>query len=156
TATEIEQMRQDPQVMQTINRISGAFGGNAKIVFEINDESETIVWFFLSVDKTTLVKMEFPEQKPEEVDAAIKMNYGFFYDTMSTIIKDLEGSQTVKPYWEEGGPQIPEIDDTLIMIGLFTRIILAIPFGQVEVEPITSIPSVILSLGDLVGLMQMK
>lgn len=153
---EIQMMRQNPEVMQKINNISNAFGGEAKILLSIKDNGEQVIGMLLSVNKDSLVRMDFSQQVSTDNDATISLSYDFFYDTMSTILKDLEGSQTIKPYWEQNQFEPPQIDDALIMIGLFSKIIFAIPTGQVQVEPVNAVPAVILTFVDMISLMQLK
>ena len=155
-AIEIAQMRQDPKVMETIKRISDNFGGDAGILFEVKESNETVFRMFLQVNNDVLVKMTFPQTTPSNVDATVSMSYDFFYATMSTLVKDLEGSEIIRPYWEEQDFRPPEIDDAFIIIGLFTRIILAIPFGGIQIEPISAVPSIIFTLTDMIGLIQLK
>ncbi|MBI4044940.1 MAG: hypothetical protein HY392_04490 [Candidatus Diapherotrites archaeon] len=153
---EVEQMRQDPRVSGTIQRISDSFGGDARVLFLVSDNGEAVFRMLLQVNPQIMVRMDFPQEQPQDVDATVSMSYDFFYETMSTIMKDLEGSQISRPFWEENDFRPPEVDDAFIIIGLFTKIILGIPFGQVQIEPLSAVPSIILTLGDMVGLMQLK
>lgn len=156
TPAEVDEMRQNPEVMESIGRISDSFGGEAKILFEIKDESQSVVRMQLTMNKTVLVRMDFlePSTQTENVDATIIMPFDFFYDTMSSIIRDMQGSHTIKPHWEQNEFYLPEIDDSLIAFNLFGKILWAIPSGQIRVEPITAIPNVLLSLTTLLGFMQ--
>lgn len=157
SAVEVAQMRQNEKAMQVINRISDAFGGEARILIAIKDKKETVIQMLFTVNKESLVQMTPLEKgKKAKPNATIFLGYDFFYDTVSTVAKDVEGSRKIKPHWEENEFEPPRIDDALMAITLFSRVIYAIPTGQVRVEPITAVPTVIMTLTDMMGLMQMK
>jgi len=151
---EKEKMRQNKQVMDTINRISNFYGGEAKIVLQINDDGQVVLNQLLTINPDELVNMNIVEEKPADTDATIRINYDFFYDLMSTLIKEAKGADIIRPYWEEKelGPEGPKIDDAVIMIRIFTSIIAGIFTGQVSVDPIFEAPRVIMTLGDLMSL----
>ncbi len=157
TPEDIELMRQVPEVVGLVNRISDRFGGQARIAIKIADKEELVSGMLFTVDKEKLIQVKAIDETTslDNLSVTVLVEFDYFYNLLSTIIKEVEGEQEIKPYWEEEGFRPPSFNDVSIPIKMFTQIILGIFTGQVKVEPLTQVPNIILSLQDIMSLMKL-
>lgn len=147
TPAELAQMRRDPKAMEMIRKVSDAFGGEAKILFEVRDGSDVIIRNLNTVNPSDLVKAEFVDSPPGDVDVTLAVDYDFLYATMEDIIKELEGGRIQQPWWEEQRPF--RIDEAIIPIKMFGRLSSAVFSGKVRVEPFWELPKIIGLMGEM-------
>ncbi len=152
TPADLAQLSKDPKAMETIQRISNAYGGKAQILIEIRDGQEIVMKQLLSIDPENLIAVQTNEQAPQEVDIKLSVSYDFFYNMLSNIFKHSQKNQIVRPYWEEQEKPF-NVDEAVIGIQIFTGILGGIFTGDVQVEPIWAIPGVIGQMQDLIFLM---
>ncbi len=138
---ELEQMRRDPKAMEMIRKVSGTFGGEARILFEVRDGEEAIIRNLNTINPIDLVRVEFVETKPSDVDVTLTADYGFMYSVVESVVKELEGDHIIQPYWEETRPF--RIDEAIMPIRIFGKVAGGVMSGNVRVEPIWQLPTII-------------
>jgi hypothetical protein len=139
--SEIEEAKKDKNLMEMINSMSSKYGGEAKFLFNIMDGNELVFNALITINPEILMKVEPMKTYEGDYDAKITFDFDFFYSLVGTTAKEIGGTQTQYPPWEEEelkiGDMIKGVVDGVKMWFMITS---ASASGKIRAEPSEALP----------------
>jgi len=138
--SEIEEMKKNKNFMEMINSLSSKYGGEAKFLFNIVDGNEMVFNALITINPQTLIKMEPMKTYEGDYDAKITFDFDFFYSLILAGEKEVRGTQTQYPPWEEGELKIGDvIKGVTNNIKMFFMITSGAATGSIRSDPPASL-----------------
>ncbi len=153
TPEELAEMRNSPWAMERIRRIANAFGGDARLMMQFVDEGKPLAKFLFTINERDLIDVREASEYQGNVSATISISLDFIYDVASSMAKEMEGEHVQYPYWEEHEQPIRLVDDSLVGMKIFTRILQGLVSGEVKIEPASALPNVIFIFTEMMTMM---
>ena len=152
---EVAEMKQNKEVMATIQSISNRFGGEANIVFSVRENDQEMFKMLMRVNPDIIMDIKPVLDYTGEVDATLSIDFDYFYEMISSMEKG-KAAHEEKPPWDNTPPSAGEaLSSAADGIAFFTGIMRGLITGKVSVSPVTSWVNIILSFTDLLKMMQM-
>jgi hypothetical protein len=104
--SQIEEAKNNKNLMDMINSLSDKYGGEAKFLLNIADKNETVFNALVTINPEILVKIKPMERYEGDYDAKLTIDFDFFYSLIGTGEKEIRGGQTEYPPWEKEGLKI--------------------------------------------------
>src|SRR3989338_884873 len=151
---EIAQIKKEPQAYGIIQRISNNFGGEANIIFSINDKGVEEAKMLMQVNPDIIMQMKPALDYKGEVDATLNIDFDYFYNMISSMEKG-KSVHTERPPWDQQPDVREAVGGAAEGIKFFTGIVGGIATGKITVSPVGAWISVVQSFGDLLNMMRM-
>ncbi|MDD5418052.1 MAG: hypothetical protein PHW96_04180, partial [Candidatus Nanoarchaeia archaeon] len=139
---EVEEIKQDEEVMSLIRSVSNSFGGEMKAVLQVSDGTEVIVRIILTVSEEEVIKLDFLDEADnlQDIDFTLEIGYDFMYNLISVQEKEFRALEIEVPHWEQRGFDFgKEMQKANVGFNIFIQIINAVFTGQVRVTPGTTV-----------------
>ena len=107
----------------------------------------------MRVNEDIIMRIEPVTEYSGERDATLSIELEFLHSMMESAIKDIEGAHIEGPWWEERREE--PFNDAMVGVKIFGKVVFALTNGDIDIEPDGMLAEVVMSLKDIVGLMQM-
>ncbi|MBU0530455.1 MAG: hypothetical protein KKC05_02175, partial [Nanoarchaeota archaeon] len=153
SASDIEKMRNNPEVVSIVNDYSQRYGGEAKFIMNLRDGDETVFRAYIKMNPNTMVEaktvpLDFYE---EDIDATLTMDFEFFYNMIVTQERSMRGGHIEKPPWAEGVDISESLGGFVNGINMWFMIQGGISSGQITSDPPGSLNDVLRTLQFVMG-----
>ncbi|MFH0714029.1 MAG: hypothetical protein V1722_05675 [Candidatus Micrarchaeota archaeon] len=149
---ELAKLRESPEAMAKIRKIAGAFGGDARVVVQAVDGNTPLAKFILVANEKDLIMIKDAQNYSGPVSATITVSIDFIYDVASSVAKDMEGERLDVPFWEQNKQPPRVVDEAVGAVKIFSRIFGGVINGDIKIEPISAVPSVLIALQELMSM----
>lgn len=149
---EVREAKSHPEVMSVVNGISNRFGGDLQVLFTVRDEGQEDVFKILFEVNPDIIASVNPVYEYEGTpDVTLTTNFDFMYNMISRAEKDIRGARTEVPPWE--GKSIgDQFNDALMGAKMSMGMVWGVINGDIDLQPKSAIPSLMMSLGDVFDL----
>lgn len=149
---EVEEAKANPEVAAKIKRIADMFGGSADFLIKVVDGTETVFNIALTINPDVIMQIKPTIEYTGTPDVTLELDFGLLYSIIEATEKDAKKGEMEVPPWETKPLFYGFAEKVGAGFKIFTSVLGSALTGKIKITPITAIPALLFSLGDIMSM----